>query len=75
MFDFVNERKRIVQAIMAIATLPFLFWGIESYRNTGSEDYVAIVTGEKFNVKNLIRLFATSKKICAILQEKKLMMR
>lgn len=47
MFDFVNERKRIVQAIMAIATLPFLFWGIESYRNTGSEDYVAIVTGEK----------------------------
>jgi peptidyl-prolyl cis-trans isomerase D len=49
MFDFVHRRKRIVQVIMVIATLPFLFWGIESYRNTGGEDYIAIISGEKIH--------------------------
>ena len=47
MFDFVNRKKRIVQVIMGLAVLPFLFWGIESYRNTGQEGYVAIVDGEE----------------------------
>jgi len=47
MFDFVHRRKRVVQVIMVIATLPFLFWGIESYRNTDGEDYIAIISGEK----------------------------
>jgi peptidyl-prolyl cis-trans isomerase D len=49
MFDFVHRRKRIVQIIMVIATLPFLFWGIESYRNTGGDDYIAIISGEKIH--------------------------
>ena len=49
MFDIVHKRKRVVQIIIVIATLPFLFWGIESYRNTDGEDYVAVVSGEKIH--------------------------
>jgi peptidyl-prolyl cis-trans isomerase D len=45
-FDFVNRKKHVVQVIMALAVLPFLFWGVESYRNDG-EGYVAIVDGEE----------------------------
>jgi peptidyl-prolyl cis-trans isomerase D len=45
-FDFVNRKKRVVQVIMGLAVLPFLFWGVESYRDTGSEGYVARVDGE-----------------------------
>lgn len=47
MFDFVNRKKRIVQIIMALAILPFLFWGVESYRDKGDDGFVAIVAGEK----------------------------
>ncbi len=47
MFDFVHRRKRVVQVIMLIAVLPFLFWGLESYQNEDGEDYIAIVSGEK----------------------------
>ena len=47
MFDFVHKRKRVVQVIMAIAVLPFLFWGLESYQNSDGDDYVAIISGEK----------------------------
>ena len=48
MFDFVEKKRRVVQIIMGMATLPFLFWGIESYRNAAdSGDYVAVVEGEK----------------------------
>ena len=49
MFDFVNKKKRIVQIVLAVATLPFLFWGIESYRTGESEDTVAQVAGEKIS--------------------------
>ena len=49
MFDFVHKKKRIVQIIMALATLPFLFWGIESYRGGDSEDYLALAAGEKIH--------------------------
>ncbi|PXW85384.1 peptidyl-prolyl cis-trans isomerase D [Nitrosomonas sp. Nm84] len=47
MFDFVNRKKRVVQVIMGLAVLPFLFWGVESYRDQGGEGYVAIVDGEE----------------------------
>ena len=47
MFDFVNRKKRIVQVFMGLLILPFLFWGVESYRNMGGEGYVAIVDGEE----------------------------
>jgi len=46
-FDFVNRKKRVVQVIMGLAVLPFLFWGVESYRDNGGEGYVAIVDGEE----------------------------
>ncbi|SEL21254.1 SurA N-terminal domain-containing protein [Nitrosovibrio tenuis] len=49
MFDFVHRKKRIVQIILGLATLPFLFWGIESYRSSGGEDYVASAAGEKIS--------------------------
>jgi peptidyl-prolyl cis-trans isomerase D len=45
-FDFVNRKKRIVQVIMVVAVLPFLFWGVESYRSD-EDGYVAIVDGEE----------------------------
>jgi peptidyl-prolyl cis-trans isomerase D len=48
-FDFVNRKKRIVQVFMGLLILPFLFWGIESYRNTGGEGYVAVVDGEEIS--------------------------
>ncbi len=47
MFEFVNRKKRVVQVIMGLAVLPFLFWGIESYRNVGGEGFVAVVDGEE----------------------------
>lgn len=47
MFDLVNRKKRIVQVILGLAVLPFMFWGVESYRSMGSEGYVAVVDGEE----------------------------
>ncbi|KIO49248.1 SurA N-terminal domain-containing protein [Nitrosospira sp. NpAV] len=47
MFDFVHRKKRIVQAILALAALPFLFWGIESYNSSDGGDYLALAAGEK----------------------------
>ncbi len=47
MFDFVNRKKRIVQFVLLLAVLPFMFWGVESYRSDGKESYVAIVDGEE----------------------------
>ncbi|MBX3617568.1 SurA N-terminal domain-containing protein [Nitrosomonas sp.] len=48
MFDLVNRKKRVVQVILGLAVLPFLFWGVESYRD-GSEGFVAIVEGEEIS--------------------------
>ncbi|SCX47309.1 SurA N-terminal domain-containing protein [Nitrosospira sp. Nsp1] len=47
MFDFVHKKRRIVQVILALATLPFLFWGLESYQSKEGEDQVASAAGEK----------------------------
>lgn len=49
MFDLVNRKKRVVQVILGLAVLPFMFWGVESYRNDGSEGYVAVVEGEEIS--------------------------
>ena len=49
MFDFVHQKKRIVQIILALATLPFLFWGLESYNSSDGEDYLALAAGEKIH--------------------------
>ncbi len=43
------KKKRIVQIILALATLPFLFWGLESYQSSEGEDYLALAAGEKIH--------------------------
>jgi peptidyl-prolyl cis-trans isomerase D len=48
MFDFVHEKKRMVQIILVLIILPFAFWGVDSYRkSTGSGEALATVDGEK----------------------------
>ncbi len=47
MFDFVHEKKRLVQIVLLIIILPFAFWGVESYRNSGNNGILATVNGEK----------------------------
>ena len=42
MFDAVRNNKRIVQLFLALITLPFAFFGVESYvRSVGTGDDVA----------------------------------
>ncbi len=44
MFDAVRNNKKIVQVFLALITLPFAFFGVESYvRNVGTGDDVARV--------------------------------
>ena len=44
MFDAVRNNKRIVQIFLALITLPFAFFGVDSYvRSTGSEGDVATI--------------------------------
>ncbi|MBI1175346.1 MAG: peptidylprolyl isomerase [Sideroxydans sp.] len=48
MFDFVHEKKRLVQIVLLLIILPFAFWGVDSYRKTsGSGDALATVNGER----------------------------
>ncbi len=47
MFDFVQEKKRIVQVVLALIILPFAFWGVDSYRKSGGAAPLATVNGEK----------------------------
>ncbi|SDX95925.1 SurA N-terminal domain-containing protein [Nitrosomonas halophila] len=49
MFDFVNRRKTIVQIVLLIAVLPFMFWGVQSYRSESDTAYVAVVDGEEIS--------------------------
>jgi peptidyl-prolyl cis-trans isomerase D len=48
MYDFLYKRKRIVQLILALITLPFAFFGIDYYfRSTGRTQAVATVSGQE----------------------------
>src|SRR5687768_9713541 len=49
MFDFVHKKRRIVQVILALALLPFLFWGLESYQSSDGGDHVAQAAGENIS--------------------------
>jgi len=50
MFDFVREKKRLVQIVLAVIILPFAFWGVDSYNRSGnSDEVVATVNGAKIN--------------------------
>lgn len=48
MFDFVHEKKRLVQIVLALIILPFAFWGVDSYRQSGNTaEVVATVNDAK----------------------------
>lgn len=50
MFDAVRNNKRIVQVFLALITLPFAFWGVDSYfRGGGGGDELASVGGSKIS--------------------------
>jgi peptidyl-prolyl cis-trans isomerase D len=47
MFDFVYRKKRVVQVILGLITLPFAFFGVDYYfRGGGSATEIARVGGE-----------------------------
>lgn len=45
MFDFVHEKKRLVQIVLGLIILPFAFWGVDSYRRSGNVESPASVNG------------------------------
>ncbi len=50
MFDFVHEKKRLVQIVLALIILPFAFWGVDSYRKSGNTaEVVATVNDAKIS--------------------------
>ncbi len=50
-FDSVRNNKRIVQIFLAVITLPFAFWGIDSYvRGTGAGTDLAKVGDSKISL-------------------------
>jgi len=50
MFDFVHKKKRLVQFVLALITLPFAFFGVDYYfRGTDSIGEVANVGGTKIS--------------------------
>ncbi|WP_153111441.1 SurA N-terminal domain-containing protein [Propionivibrio limicola] len=52
MFDSVRNNKKIVQIFLGLITLPFAFWGVDSYvRNAGVGDDIAKVGGTKISVQ------------------------
>jgi peptidyl-prolyl cis-trans isomerase D len=54
MFDLVYKHKRIVQIVLALMTVPFAIWGIESYtRVGGGRDAVATVNGIEITRREL----------------------
>ena len=51
MFDLVHKHKRIVQVVLALITLPFAFWGIDSYqRSMSTAQDLADVDGQKITM-------------------------
>jgi len=52
MFDAVRNNKRIVQVFLALITLPFAFWGVDSYvRSAGPGNDVAAVGESKISLQ------------------------
>jgi len=49
MFDFVHEKKRVVQFVLALIILPFAFWGVDSYQKSGGDKPLASVNDEKIS--------------------------
>lgn len=54
MFEYVRNNQKLVQLFLALITLPFAFWGVESYvRTTGVGEDVASVGGSKITQQEL----------------------
>jgi peptidyl-prolyl cis-trans isomerase D len=52
MFDAVRNNKKIVQVFLALITLPFAFWGVDSYvRNAGAGADLASVGDSKISAQ------------------------
>lgn len=51
MFDFVREKKRLVQIVLALIILPFAFWGVDSYQRSGDGEAPATVNGSKITLQ------------------------
>ena len=52
MFDSVRNNKKIVQIFLALITLPFAFFGVDSYvRNMGAGNDVASVGDSKISAQ------------------------
>jgi peptidyl-prolyl cis-trans isomerase D len=49
MFDFVHEKRRLVQIVLLLIILPFAFFGVDSYRHAGDSDAPATVNGTKIS--------------------------
>ena len=49
MFDFVQEKKRVVQIVLLLIIVTFGFFGVNSYRKSGTGDAPATVNGEKIS--------------------------
>jgi len=47
MFDFVQEKKRVVQIVLGLIIITFGFFGVDSYRKSGNSNAPATVNGEK----------------------------
>jgi len=47
MFDFVQEKKRVVQIVLLLIIVTFGFFGVDSYRKSGGGSAPATVNGEK----------------------------
>jgi len=53
MFDSVRNNKRAVQIFLALITLPFAFWGVDSYvRNVGAGSDLASVGDSKISLQH-----------------------
>lgn len=56
MFDFVRNNRRIVQFVLAGITLPFAFWGVDSYvRNASDSNDVATVGGTRISRQEFLQ--------------------
>jgi len=54
MFDFVHEKKRLVQIVLGIIILPFALWGVSSYDRSGTTaEVAATVNGTKITQQEL----------------------
>jgi peptidyl-prolyl cis-trans isomerase D len=54
MFDTVRNNPKLIQGFLVLITLPFAFWGVESYvRNAASNTDVASVGDSKISLQEL----------------------